>query len=372
MRTVSAMMMILVLSACQGKIDQEAEESISSPETQLSLSEEQISMAGIVIGMLEERVLSDVLNCNGYVRVPPRGQVTVSLPVEAYVREIHFTWGERISKGSLLAVMEHPDFLKLQQEFLESGNNLVLLKEDLERQEVLAQENAASQKSLMNARTSYENMLANHSSLKEQLRLLGLNPETVDVNNLQSRLRVYAPISGYISHHNIKMGELMHQGDPIVELVDVSRMNLHLVVYGKDISRVQQGQQVEFTTEAQDRIYHGVIHSKGKTIDPENRSVDVHARITDPDANLLSGMYVKAKVLIGSNTVYAIPEAGIVSEGGVSYVFIEEGNTYNKYAVETGLQKDGFVEILTPEAYQGKNLVLAGAYYLNAEISADE
>lgn len=372
MKTYLTLMMILILAACRGKVEEEVQETSMVQGTELSLSEEQINLVGIVSGMLEEKVLSDVLSCNGYVRVPPSGQVTVSLPVEAYVREIHFHWGEKIAKGNLLAVMEHPDFLKLQQEFIETGNNLVLLKEDLERQEALAKENAASKKSLMRARTSYENTLAIHTSLGEQLKLIGFNPTKINVNSLQSRINVYAPITGFISHHDIKIGELMHEGDPIVELVDIAKLNLHLVVYGKDISRVQEDQHVEFTTEAQDKIYHGVVHAKGKAIDPGNRSVDVHAHISDPDANLLSGMYVKARVLIGSSKVYAIPETGVVSESGQSYVFVNEGNKFIKKAIATGLRMDGFVEILSPGDLLTKNIVLAGAYYLNAELTVEE
>jgi cobalt-zinc-cadmium efflux system membrane fusion protein len=341
-------------------------------ETRLSLSGEQISLAGIISGKLEKKVLSDVLSCNGYVMVPPRGQVTVSLPVESYVREIHFSWGEKIDKGDLLAIVEHPDFLKLQQDFIETGNNLVLLKEDLDRQEVLARENAASQKSLMTARTHYENTLAIHTSLRGQLSLLGLDPASINVNSFQSRLKIYAPITGYVVKHNIKIGLLMHPGDPIVELVDISRLNLHLVVYGKDINRVREGQLVEFTTEAQDKIYHGVVHAKGKAIDQDNRSVDVHVRITDPDGNLLSGMYVKAQVLIGSNEVYAIPESGVISEDGQTYIFINQGKEFRKTAIKTGLRKDGFIEILSPEEVLSENIILSGAYYLNAELAVEE
>jgi len=372
MKTYLILIMVLVLSSCRGTVEEEAQETSFPQGSQLSLSDEQINLAGIVSGMLEEKVLSDVLSCNGYVRVPPKGQVIVSLPVEAYVREVHFSWGEKITKGKLLAVMEHPDFLKLQQEFIETGNNLVLLKEDLDRQEALAKENAISRKSLMRARTSYENTLASHTSLREQLKLIGLNPAKINVNNMQSRINLYAPISGYISHHEIKIGGLMHEGDPIVELVDIARLNLHLVVYGKDISRVQKGQKVEFSTETQDKIYHGVVHAKGKAIDPGNRSVDVHVHISDPDANLLSGMYVKARVLIGSSKVYAIPETGVVTEGGQSYIFVNEGNKFRKESVNTGLRRDGFVEIHSPEDFLTKNIVWTGAYYLNAELTLEE
>jgi cobalt-zinc-cadmium efflux system membrane fusion protein len=368
MRKYFTLVMVLLLGACQGKVGDVSEDIAISQGSRLILGDDQINLAGIESGRIEEKVLSDVLNCNGYVRVPPRGQVTVSLPVEAYVRDIRFHWGEKVAEGDLLAIMEHPDFLRLQQDYIETGNNLALLKEDLERQEALARENAASMKSLMRARTSYENTLAQYASLKEQLRLLGLDPSAINVNSLQSRVNIRAPISGYISHHEIKIGELMHAGDPIVELVDITSLNLHLVVYSKDISRVQGGQQVEFTTEARDRVYHGVVHAKGKAIDPGTRSVDVHARITDPDINLLSGMYVKAQILIGRSKVYAIPETGVVTEDGQSYIFINEERAFNKTAINTGMRKDGFVEILSPGDLLGKEVVLTGAYYLNAEM----
>jgi membrane fusion protein, heavy metal efflux system len=372
MKTYLLLVIILLLTACSEKQTEESTGAAELQENQLTLDEEQIEMAGIVSGRPEEMILSDVLSCNGYVRVPPRSQVSVSLPVEAYVREIHFHWGEKIDRGKLLAVMEHPEFLKLQENYIETGNQLELLKADLERQVLLAEENAVSEKVLMTARTGYENNLARHASLGGQLKLLGIDPAGVSVDNLRSRVNVYAPISGYVAHHNIKTGELMHPGDPIAEIIDITKLNLHLVIYEKDISRVSAGQQVEFTTETEGQIYWGEVHTKGRTIDPGNRSVDIHVHIENPDDNLLAGMYVKAGILTGQSKVMAIPEEGVVTEAGKDYIFISQGNSFTKIAVGTGLRKDGFVEILSPESLPDKDLVVAGAYYLNAEMSSEE
>jgi cobalt-zinc-cadmium efflux system membrane fusion protein len=144
------------------------------------------------------------------------------------------------------------------------------------------------------------------------------------------------------------------------------------VIYEKDISRVSGGQTVEFTTETGGRTYRATVHTTGKTIDPGNRSVDVHAHIDNPDDALLAGMYVRAGILTGSKKVTAIPEEGVVTEGGQDYVFLRRGNSFQRLAVGTGLRKDGYVEILSPETLPGDDLVTAGAYYLNAELSAGE
>ena len=372
MKTYLLLLIILLLTACNAKQPEGSNDEAPSADNQLTLEEGQIKMAGILTGRPEEMILSDLLSCNGYVRVPPRNQVSVSLPLEAYVREIHYHWGEKIEKGKLLAVMEHPEFLKLQEDYIETGNQLELLKADLQRQQLLAEENAVSEKVLMTARTGYENTLARHASLGGQLKLLGIDPAGVRVDRLRSRVNVYAPVSGYVSHHNIKIGELMHPGDPIAEMVDITKLNLHLVIYEKDISKVKEGQQVEFTTETEGKIYRAKVHTRGKAIDPGNRSVDVHAHIENPDDNLLAGMYVKAEILTGQSKVMAIPEEGVVTEGGKDYLFISQGNSFTKMASGTGLRKDGYVEILSPESLPDKDLVISGAYYLNAEMSGEE
>lgn len=366
---------LLMLAACRENVTGEDAAAPADDETmpaELILTDAQVGMAGIQSGRPREMLLADVLSCQGYVRVPPRGQVTVSLPLEAYVREIRFHWGEQIREGEVLAVMEHPEFLKLQQAYIETGNELELLKEDLSRQETLASESAVSEKVLMAARTLYENTRARHVSIGGQLKLLGIDPAKVTIDNFRSRVEVRAPVTGYITHHEIKTGELMQPGDPIAEMIDISGLNLHLVVYEKDAGRVRAGQSVDFTTEAGAKTYRATVHTIGKVIVPGNRSVDVHAHIENPDGALLAGMYVRAGILTGQKEVIALPEPGVVTETGQDFVFTREGNTFRKIAVQTGMRRDGFVEILAPEILPDADLVTAGAYYLNAEMSQEE
>lgn len=364
---------LLALAACQAKVSEDAGgEGDQVLAEELILSDEQVNMAGIVSGKLEKKILSEVLSCNGSVGVPPRSLVFVSLPLQGYVKRINFFTGSKVRKGDLLAVMEHPDYLDLQQEYMVYGNNLVLLRQDLDRQEILEKEDATSEKKLMAARTEYENTLILHTALGEQLKLLGIDPAAVSVKSMSSRVKVYSPINGHVRKNHANMGELMSAGDPIMELEDISRLHVHLAIYEKDINRVRKGQEVNFTTEVRDRKYRGTINITGKSIDEKTRSAEAHVRISNPDDALLSGMYVKAKILLDPITVYALPEAGIAREGDQSFVFISKGNSFRRIPVETGIQQDGFVEIKSHETLLDQEIVLAGAYYLNAGLSDEE
>jgi cobalt-zinc-cadmium efflux system membrane fusion protein len=373
-RTIKTMMLfaLFILAACQAKVqDNPAAESASLPADQLVFTDDQIELAGIVSGKLEQKTLSDELDCNGSIEVPPQSMVSVSLPMEAYARKVNYINGSAVKKGDILAVMEHPDILSLQREYLVTGNNLGMLKEDLDRQEVLARENASSGKKLTAARTEYKNELVHYRALGEQLSLIGIDPGGLDAQNMSPRLNIRSPIDGFIRDSHVTTGELLKAGQPIMVLEDISHLHLHLVVYEKDITKVKPGQQVVFSTGASDREYRGTVHTVSKSIDEETRSADVHVHVDNPDAQLLSGMYVKAKILINRRTMPALPEGGIVNDGGRSYLFLRDGNTFTRMPVETGIREQGYVEVKSP-GLEDKEIVRAGAYYLNAGLKKEE
>ena len=373
-RIIKPLMLLFLISlaACHEKVrENTSSEPGQLPPERLELTDEQIKLAGIISGKLEQRTLSDELDCNGTIEVPPQSMLSVSLPMEAYVRKVNFISGSAVKTGELLAVMEHPDFLSLQREYLEAGNNLVMLKEDLDRQEILARENASSGKKLTAARTGYENELVHYKALGEQLRLLGIDPGKLNSQNMSPRINILSPINGYVRDSHINTGELLKAGQPVMVLEDISHIHLHLVVYEKDITKVKPEQQVIFTTGADDREYRGTVHTVGKSINEETRSADVHVHVATPHAGLLSGMYVKAKILISQRTVPALPEGGIIDEGGESFLFLRNGNIFTRVPVETGIREQGYVEVKSA-GLEDKEIVQAGAYYLNASLSTEE
>ena len=87
MNKLMAMVILFSLAACQSKVseDAEGEEPVVLAD-EIQFSDEQLNLAGIVSDQLEQMILSDELGCNGSVEMPPQSLVSVTLPLDGYVK----------------------------------------------------------------------------------------------------------------------------------------------------------------------------------------------------------------------------------------------------------------------------------------------
>ena len=107
------------------------------------------------------------------------------------------------------------------------------------------------------------------------------------------------------------------------------------------------------------------------------KAVHVHAEIKNKEDFLIPGMYINGKIIIGDNSVKALPESAIIEEEGKPYIFMaeihkEDGKTewaFKAIEVRTGIAEDGWVEIKLLEPLPIGTLVAwNNAYYLISEM----
>ena len=83
---------------------------------------------------------------NGRIVLPPQRQATVALTMGGVVKSTSLIPGQHIAKNSLIATLENPEFIALQQTYLDSHAQTEYLLAEYERQKALSAEQAASQK----------------------------------------------------------------------------------------------------------------------------------------------------------------------------------------------------------------------------------
>ena len=66
--------------------------------------------------------------------------------------------GQQVRQGALLATLENPDFIALQQTYLDSHAQAEYLQAEYERQKTLSTEQAASQKKFQQSKADYLSM----------------------------------------------------------------------------------------------------------------------------------------------------------------------------------------------------------------------
>ncbi len=83
------------------------------------------------------RNLTNVVKINGELSVPPEKTASVSAVIGGNVKQIKVFYGDYVRKGQVLAILEHPEYIGIQENFIEIANSLELLKQNYKRQKEL-------------------------------------------------------------------------------------------------------------------------------------------------------------------------------------------------------------------------------------------
>jgi len=360
----------LVLGSCSSR-EAAPEESAGKQNTMLSA--DQKKLASIQTGSVENRILSKMVACTGEIEVPPQGMASVTAPLGGYIVETTMVPGTYVKKGMLLARLSNPEYIVMQQSYLETSSQLKFAEQDFERQKMLQEQNATAVKKLQESESQFTVLKARLSGLKAQLKLIGIDFENLEKGSIQSVVTLRSPITGYVTSVNNHPGEFVEPREAIFEIVNMDHLHLHLNVFEQDISEVSKGMEIRFRpTGSNGNQFLGKVLLVSPKRNEEVRSFDVHGHIETGEDQLKPGMYVEAEILVSADSVPAVPGNALVYKGEKPFVLIEENGGYVLHAVETGIKMDEWVEIRNDETLKGKKIVTQGASRIYTAIRREE
>ncbi len=357
---------IFLFSSCGNKTEEKTatQETI---ETSVILSDAQYKSANIQIGKLERREISTTLLLNGKIDVPPQNMISVSTPFGGFLKSTKLLPGMRVKKGEIIASMEDQQYIQLQQDYLTAKSKLIYTENEYNRQKELNQSKASSDKVFQQTEMDYKTQRITLSALAEKLRLISINPETLNENSLSRSVNIYSSIDGFVSKVNVNIGKYVNPSDILFELINPSDIHLNLKVFEKDLDKLSIGQKlVAYNNNETDKKYPCEIILISQDLSSV-RSADVHCHFEDYDKTLLPGMYMNAEVEIKQKNALAISDEAIVNHEGKDYVFIAKSNRqFDLVEIKKGGTENGFSEIATLDAkdISAAQIVIKGAYSL--------
>ena len=371
-------LLVFLLFACKQGAEKPAEivpEALQ--EGRILITQTQFESNGMALGSAKKMEFPEVVRVSGSIDVPPENRVIISAVYGGFVKKISLLEGDSVRKGQVVITLENPEFLKLQQEYLEIRERLPYLKSEFERQEILFKEKISSEKLYLRARSEYFTAMAQNKSLEAQLELLGVRPDALDAGEMRSVISMHTPISGKVTRVNVRTGAYVSPATAIMEIVNNQHIHLELMVFEQDINRIRKEQAIRFRIpEISDRVREGSVYLIGNTVD-EKRTVKVHAHVREEDLEeLMVGMFVQADILTGTRdadsgnlpSYWALPEEAIVSGENGSYILVletsdEQGYTLRKQPVEVGITSGGFTALTDPGSLESSDQVLTrGAF----------
>ena len=234
---------------------------------------------------------------NGILVLPPQSRATVTLTMGGSIRSTTLLPGAYVKQGTVLATLENPEFIALQQSYLDSHAQYEFLRTEFLRQQTLAREEASSQKHFQQSKAEYLSMRSRMDAAAAQLALLGVDTTRLLAGGIIPYLDIKAPISGYAADVKMNIGRHFDVGEPLCEIVNKSDMMLQLTAYEKDLANLRAGDRVEFRVNGiEGETFHGVITMVGQQVNNENRSIDVYVRIEGQNPQFRPGMYAMARI----------------------------------------------------------------------------
>lgn len=334
---------ITVVSCGNGK--KEISEIPTAMDGLVMVTRAQFDQAGMELGTMQDKEFPTIVKAAGVIDVPPENRSVVSATMGGYIKSLPFLIGDAVTKGQVLMSIENPEFVTLQQDYMEVHGQLDYLKSEYDRQKTMLSENITSQKSFLKAESEYKTAQAKYNGLRMQLVMLNISPEKVEAGDVTSSVTIFSPISGSITQVNVSKGSYVAPATPIIEIVDNDHIHIELSVFEKDIMKVKKGQKIDFKVpEASPDTFVAEVYLVGTSIGKE-RTIMVHGHLEDDENhNFLTGMFVDASIVTESFLAKALPNESIVNLENKNYVLAlekEEDGIY--YFREMGVKAtDGY------------------------------
>ena len=208
-----------------------------------------------------------------------------------------------------------------------SRRNYTLQKNDLVRLEKLGADSLVSQSRLDETRIKLLALEADVTELKSrtgtaEARLALKQAERNRAARNLSRTQLSAPFAGSVNVVNVQVGDYVTPSQVVVELIDVSSLDMYVEVRGNVAQSLQQGQVVDI-------VLNGMT-LPGKVIalqiDPDPVTFTHALRIRVDGAGLRPGQVAQVHLpLRGLNGVTAVPNTSVLFDEGRTFVFRLDG-----------------------------------------------
>lgn len=144
-----------------------------------------------------------------------------------------------------------------------------------------------------------------------------------------------APIAGVVSQRLAQPGERVGVDAPVVEIVDLSRLELEAILSAADSVQVRVGQTAQLQVEGLERPVAARVVRISPSAQAGSRSVPAYLALQDA-AGLRQGLFAQGRLTTGSATALAVPLAAVRTDKPAPYVQVVDDGAVAHRPVTTG------------------------------------
>lgn len=372
---LNVIVVLLTMISCSTKSPEtNATAKLGASGTVLSLTGKQVISLGIKSSELTKSFMGMSIFANGMIDVPPQNKSYISVPFGGYIRDIKVLDGMRVSKGDVLLVVEHPEIIQLQQDYLEVQGNMEFLKAEMDRQKQLLDKEAGSAKNFQQAKSNWQVAQAKLSGLSIKLEMANVNVSALKNGNIQREQKIRSPFAGVVTKVNTNVGTFADPKDNLLEVIDLQHAHAELTVYEKYLKMLKLNQLVDLTFVDSEEKTTAKIFLIGREIG-QDRTFKVHCHFDKLPKEIVPGSYLKAEINTDEMEHIVVPTEAIVNFGGKDMIYVTTDNRHFIPVVIEILSTQGeksAIQAINEMDFINRKYVSKGAYELLSTMNKEE
>ena len=280
------------------------------------------------------RDLRQLLPLSGSLRA--LNQATVKAKGAGEVREVLVREGEPVKAGQVLVKLDASDYqARLDQArgaLQAARGQLEIATKARDNNKALLDKGFISKNAFDNAASQFDIARANVESARGALDV---------AQKALADTVIRAPISGLISSRTVQPGEKVPVEFHLLDVVDLSQMEMEAAVPASEIMHVALGQEVQVRVEGMAQPLKGKVARINPATQAGSRSILVYIQIDNPEGILRVGMFGEAQLTVAKKTgVLTVPQSAVRNEAGTAYVYAIENGKLAQKPVTLGMRGD--------------------------------
>jgi len=316
----------------------------------VNLTPDVVQKLGVRTAKVKRSNLSKRIKTVGYVAYNERRLKTIRVGTAGWIENLNVRRvGLPVSKGQLLLELYSPEFLRVQQAFINAQKKD---KSNIQHKYAQRQESVSTREHLryMSVSDSMMNQIARRGKPKY-------------------RLPIYAPMLGTVVQHYIHKHQYVYENQPMMVVADLSTVWVEANVYEHQLQWIKLGLKSEIEVKAlPGKRFTAQLTYIYPELDTRTRTMKIRLLVPNPDQLLKPNMFAEVRIIAEpKQKILSIPREALIVTGERESVILDLGNgKYKPVDVVTGLSSEGRIEIISGLKINTK-VVTSGQFLIDSE-----